>query len=46
VRVTRHSARAIEFRERGFVTVKGLLPRPEVEAYVLGRRIRPGTRAA
>ena len=28
------SARAREFRDRGFVTVKGLLPRPEAETYV------------
>ena len=28
------SARAREFRDRGFVTVKGLLPKPEAETYV------------
>jgi hypothetical protein len=32
--VTRVSARAREFRDRGFVTVKGLLPKSEAETYV------------
>ena len=32
--MTSFSARAREFRDRGFVTVKGLLPKSEAETYV------------
>ena len=32
--MTSFSARALEFRDRGFVTVKGLLPKSEAETYV------------